>query len=166
MFATLPHVIPHRMLMQTCFLGVLTLSHAVLASAPPGLSASGLTHIGRYSVMASAPTEGQVDLLGSKVAITVPNDIDTVGAALHWLLQDSGYRLAQKSVMTADVRAMLDLPFPAAHRHFDPMPLKTVLALVVGPSFQLVQDPVHRLLAFERCEASHTTTQAAAGGWQ
>jgi hypothetical protein len=55
---------------------------------------------------------------------------------------------------------MLTLPLPGAHRQFQPLPLKDVIALLVGPAFVLVQDPVHRLLAFERCRdsAPHETS--------
>jgi len=43
------------------------------------------------------------------------------------------------------------------------MPLKTVIGLMVGPAFHLVQDPVHRLIAFERCtDASHHTSTGGA----
>jgi hypothetical protein len=31
------------------------------------------------------------------------------------------------------------------------MPLKAVIGLLVGSAFHLVQDPLHRLVAFERC---------------
>ena len=46
---------------------------------------------------------------------------------------------------------MLELPLPAVHRRIEPMPLQTVMGLMIGPAFQLIQDPVHRLIAFERC---------------
>jgi type IV pili sensor histidine kinase/response regulator len=121
------------------------------------------TQIGRYSVIAVAPTAGQQDLLAVTRSITIADDIDTVGDALHWLLRDSGYRLADHDVLSEETIDMLDLPLPNAHRAFEPMPLKTVIGLMVGPAFHLVQDPVHRLIAFERCaDASHPTSTGGA----
>jgi type IV pili sensor histidine kinase/response regulator len=101
-----------------------------------------LTQTGRYSVMAAQPTTGQRDLLSVTRAITIPGDIDSVGEAFHWMLRDSGYRLAADAVLS---------PLPAVHRRFEPMPLQTVMGLMIGPAFHLIQDPVHRLIAFERC---------------
>ncbi|MEZ5489056.1 MAG: pili assembly chaperone [Gammaproteobacteria bacterium] len=109
------------------------------------------TQIGRYSVIAVAPTTGQQDLLSVTQSITIPNDITTVGDALNWLLRDSGYRLADHAVLSEETIDMLDLPLPNAHRAFEPMPLNVVIGLIVGPAFYLVQDSVHRLIGFERC---------------
>jgi hypothetical protein len=39
--------------------------------------------------------------------------------AVRWLLRDSGYRLAEQPVLTADAHAMLQLPLPAVHRQVD-----------------------------------------------
>lgn len=148
------HAISHYLTMLLCCFGAAVMSDPALAAQQPVTLTNTLTQIGRYSVVATAPTKGQVDLLSVTAAITVPKEIQTIGGALHWLLQDSGYRLAQETVLTDDVHAMLDLPLPAVHRRFEPMPLITVVALMVGPAFRLVQDPVHRLLAFERCDTT------------
>ncbi|MEZ5489121.1 MAG: pili assembly chaperone [Gammaproteobacteria bacterium] len=119
---------------------------------PQLLSATGAqTQIGRYSVLTAGPTAGQQDLLSVTRSITIPRDINRVGGALRWLLHDSGYRLADEAVLSEEALAMLDLPLPSAHRYFEPMPLKAVIGLLVGPAFHLVQDPLHRLVAFERC---------------
>jgi len=109
------------------------------------------TQIGRYSVIAAGPTAGQRDLLSVTRSINVPHDINSVGGALRWLLRDSGYRLADEAILSEEALAMLELPLPNAHRYFEPMPLKAVIGLLVGPAFHLVQDPLHRLVAFERC---------------
>ncbi|GAB5415731.1 MAG: hypothetical protein Cons2KO_33340 [Congregibacter sp.] len=109
------------------------------------------TQIGRYSVIAVRPTAEQRDLLSVTRAITLPGDVESVGEAFHWMLRDSGYRLATDAVLSKEARAMLNLPLPDVHRRFEPMPLETVMGLMIGPAFHLIQDPVHRLIAFERC---------------
>jgi type IV pili sensor histidine kinase/response regulator len=39
------------------------------------------------------------------------------------------------------------------------MPLKRALETLAGPAFRLVEDPVHRLVAFERCEMERQAVQ-------
>ncbi|MBC43815.1 MAG: pili assembly chaperone [Pusillimonas sp.] len=135
-----------------------------MAAERPFTTMSTLTQTGRYSVMAAQPTAGQRDLLSVTRAITIPGDIDSVGEAFHWMLRDSGYRLAADAVLSEEAKAMLALPLPAVHRRFEPMPLQTVMGLVIGPAFHLIQDPVHRLIAFERC--SEFSAPNATGGAQ
>lgn len=152
-----PRILPSLL----CSFSLTAVSDVALAAAPPERDLGALTQVGRYSVLAAGPTTGQRDLLAATNAIDIPLDVKTVWDALHWLLRDSGYRLAADSVMSGDVKAMLELPLPAVHRRFEPMPLHTVIGLIVGPAFDLVQDPVHRLLAFERCAG--TPDSAAMG---
>ncbi|MBR9910313.1 MAG: pili assembly chaperone [Gammaproteobacteria bacterium] len=137
-----------------CGLGVAIANNAAQAAAQPAASNRIFTQIDRYSVVAAGPTAGQRDLLAVIAEISIPNEIDSVGDAVRWVLRDSGYRLAADSALSEEVHAMFKLPLPAAHRHFEPMPLYSVLGLLVGPAFHIVQDPLHRLLAFERCDTT------------
>ena len=132
-------------------LAVALANNGVLAAAQPVISSKTVTQIDRYSELAAGSTLEQRDLLAVTAAVSIPNDIESIGGALRWILRDSGYRIAADSVIPPEVHAMLKLPLPAAHRRLEPMPLKAVLALMVGPAFHIVQDPVHRLLSFERC---------------
>ena len=153
---------PSRLSILICGLSVAIVNNAALAAEQPVTPSKSVTQIDRYSVVATGPTAGQRDLLVVTAVISIPNDIDSLGDALRWILQDSGYRLAANPVLTEEVRIMLELPLPAMHRRFEPMPLKAVLGLIVGPAFHIVQDPVHRLIAFERC--STTPDHLSAGG--
>lgn len=145
------HPIPHLLRILLCCSGAAVVSHSAVAEERPVTTKSTLTQTGRYSVMAVRPTVGQRDLLSVTRAITIPGDIESVGEAFHWMLRDSGYRLAADGVLSEEARAMLELPLPTVHRRFEPMPLETVMGLMIGPAFHLIQDPVHRLIAFERC---------------
>jgi type IV pili sensor histidine kinase/response regulator len=49
---------------------------------------------------------------------------------------------------------LFGLPLPEAHRALGPMPLRLALTTLAGPAFVLVEDSVHRLVSFERCEAT------------
>ena len=143
-------------------MGVAIVSHSALATSPPVVSSTIMIQVDRYSVAAVGPTAEQRDLLSITQAIAIPSEIASLGEAVRWVLRDSGYRLADDTVLTQEVVAMLELPLPAAHRRFDSMSLRMVLALMVGPAFQIVQDPVLRLLAFERCD--RTPDQLSLGG--
>jgi len=153
---------PSRLSMLLCGLGLAIANNAVLAAVHPATSSEIVTQVDRYSVVATGPTAGQRDLLSVTEAISIANNIETIGGALRWVLRDSGYRLAASPVLTEEVQVMLELPLPAVHRRFELMPLKTVMGLMVGPAFYVVQDPVHRLIAFERC--STTPDHSPAGG--
>ena len=107
--------------------------------------------VGRYSVIAAVPTEAQVDLLAATLTIRFPERLQTLGEAVRYLLQRSGYRLAKVQSTGPDAVNLFALPLPAVHRSLGPMMLRDALETLAGPTFNLVQDPVHRLVTFERC---------------
>ena len=141
-------------------LAVAIANNGVLAAAQPITSSKNVTQVDRYSELTAGPTLEQRDLLAATVAVSIPNNIASLGGALRWILRDSGYRLAADSIIPPEAHSMLKLPLPAAHRRLGPMPLKEVLALMVGPEFHIVQDPVHRLVSFERCNTVQNSSQA------
>ena len=106
---------------------------------------------------AAAPTEAQKDLLTSLIKTQFVDKVRTVGEAVQHLLQGSGYRLARDEVIGLDTLELFALPLPDAHRSLGPMPLQTALETLVGPAFRLIEDPVHRLLSFERCHFIEST---------
>lgn len=130
---------------------LLSAPHLTLAADHPAAARVTATQTGRYSVITAQPDQGQRDLLTVSRTIRIPADIHRVGEAVGWVLQDSGYRLVDDAMLSKEAKELLKLPLPAMHRHFDLLPLHTVLELIIGPAFHLVEDPVHRLIAFERC---------------
>jgi len=106
---------------------------------------------GRYSMLSAAPTQAQAELLATTVTVQLPARIQTIGEAVRYLLQRSGYRLATIESTEPDTLALFALPLPAVHRHLGPMTLRAALETLAGPAFHLVQDPVHRLITFARC---------------
>jgi len=107
--------------------------------------------VGRYSLLSAEPTEAQTDLLATSVTIRFPAQVQTVGESVGYLLRRSGYRLAETEALTPEAKGLLALPLPTVHQQLGPMPLRRVLETLAGPTFHLVQDPVHRLVAFESC---------------
>lgn len=140
-----------QILSLLCCIGVVVVTPSEAVAERSVAVGGPMIQVGRYSAVAATPTAGQQNLLSVATAIDIPHDIKSVGDAVHWVLRSSGYRLAADSVLTEEVKDVLELPLPDVHRHFEPLPLSAVIGLMMGPSFRLVQDPIHRLISFERC---------------
>ncbi len=114
--------------------------------------------VGRYSSLPAMPTVAQADLLAAIVTVTFPARIHTVGEAVNYLLQRSGYRMAD--AVSPETMQLLELPLPAVHRSLGPITLTQALQTLAGPAFLLIHDPVHRLISFELCRSTrHVTYQ-------
>ncbi len=131
-----------------CVAGILTVGSVNLQAKD--------IQVGRYSMLTTIPSPAQVDLMETTLKLRFPERIQSVGEATQYLLQRSGYRLISEDVMMPEMAALFTLPLPAVHRTLGPMTLREALATLAGPAFQLVQDPVHRLVAFERCSDTRT----------
>jgi type IV pili sensor histidine kinase/response regulator len=101
--------------------------------------------------LSAEPTEAQTDLLATTVTVHFPAQIQTVGESIRYLLRRSGYRLTDADVLSPETMDLLALPLPAVHRQLGPISLRRALEILAGPTFSLVQDPEHRLIAFEPC---------------
>lgn len=105
--------------------------------------------VGRYSSASTQPTIAQMDLLAVIVEIKFPHSIDTVGSALEIMLINSGFRLADQSAVDPDLSILLNSPLPKIHRTLGPISLEDALKTLSGRSWDLVIDPVHRLISFD-----------------
>jgi conjugative transfer region protein (TIGR03748 family) len=120
--------------------------------------------VGRYASLVAALTGAQTNLLSTMVTVKFPSRVKSVGAAIRHLLRGSGYQLAAVSAADPGRFDLLSFPLPAAHRSLGPMPLHEALETLGGPAFRLVEDPLHRLVSFERCgprmslSANHPTS--------
>ena len=108
--------------------------------------------VGRYSSVRPVPTESQKDVFLTILTVEFPNSIRTVGEAMNEVLSDQGLQLAPTISLSPELGVLLDLPLPKEHRKMGPMSLKSVLETLAGPVWRLVQDPVHRMVAFELCK--------------
>ncbi len=66
-------------------------------------------------------------------------------------IRGSGYRLATEAAADPMRSDLLGFPLPEAHRSLGPMSLQDALETLGGSAFRLVEDPLHRLVSFERC---------------
>jgi len=135
---------------------VLTLLSVV---APPYVLAREI-QVGRYATLRPEPTQEQARLLAAIVNVQFPASVGSVGQAVAYLLQPSGYRLSDSSTADATRAILLELPLPEPHRALGPMPLQTALETLAGPAFRLVEDPVHRFVSFEHCGPTESELSA------
>jgi type IV pili sensor histidine kinase/response regulator len=106
---------------------------------------------GRYTVLTPSPTHEQTHILDVIIHVTLPEeDLATVGQAIRYLLKRSGYQLVQPSRLSPDVRSLFAKPIPRIHRQLGPMPLRDALNTLATPAFRLIDDPVHRVISFQR----------------
>lgn len=126
---------------------------AALLAATSSVRADELA-VAPYSTVRAVPTMAQQDPLAASVRTTLPPTVVRVGEAIDALLAPSGYRLADSQAAGPDRETLLALPLPESHRDLGPMPLRLALATLAGPAFVMVEDPVHRLVSFERCTSA------------
>jgi len=107
------------------------------------------TPIGRYMTVENKPSLSQMDLLSQTIQVRFPQNIQTVGNAMNYVLRLSGYSLIPPDHMSHALKITLTKPLPAIDRDFGPMPLKDALITLAGPAFYLVQDPLNRMVNFK-----------------
>lgn len=129
----------------------------LVASLLTAFQANALETIGRYSAEREGPMVTQRDLLALPVSSRFPGTVQTVGQAVEATLMTTGYRLSPPLTADPERAAVLALPLPVAHREFRNTPVRRVLKTLIGPAFKLIEDPVHRLVSFERCGQSAPT---------
>ncbi len=105
--------------------------------------------VGRYSVVAPVPRASQRDPLQALVRIRFAQSIHTVGDALNHLLARSGWRLVDPANAEPSLATLLDLPLPQTQRRLGPVPLIEAVRVLCGSAYEVVIDPVHRLLSCE-----------------
>lgn len=121
----------------------------ILLVAGPTHAAAGDVTIGRYSVISATPATDQRDPLETVVRVTFPPYVRDVGGAIDYLLVRSGYRLADPIAAGEGQAILLRRTLPETQRRLGPMPLRSALKTLAGEAYWLVEDPVHRLVAFE-----------------
>jgi len=115
----------------------------------PDAAAADPLRVGRYSVIAPVPSEAQRDPLQTLVRITFPRDTRTVGDALRHLLARSGWALVDPANAEPSLATLLALPLPQTQRRLGPISLIDAVQVLCGDAYDVVIDPVHRLLSCE-----------------
>ncbi|MFZ5533389.1 MAG: FimV/HubP family polar landmark protein [Pseudomonadota bacterium] len=121
----------------------------LILAAGQAHAGTGAVAVGRYSVVAPVPRADQSDPLETIVRLTFPPYVKDVGGAVDYLLVRSGYRLADAMAAGEAQLILLRRPLPESQRTLGPISLRRALETLGGEAFWLVEDPVHRLVAFE-----------------
>lgn len=103
---------------------------------------------GRYTVVSASATAAQEDPLSSLITVTIPSEITRVSQAMEYILQRSGWRLAGYTEVDPEVQTLYELPLPTVHRRMGPISLREALQTLAGKPFKVLEDPVHRSIAF------------------
>lgn len=105
--------------------------------------------IGRYVTTANKPLSAQRDLLSQTIQVRFPQNIQTIGDAMGYLLRFSGYALVDESRQNDALKNTLKKPLPLVDREFGSMPLKDALTTLAGPAFSMTEDLLNREVNFQ-----------------
>ena len=114
--------------------------------------AGGVYRISRYASIIPVATPEQAHPLSVVVTVDFTDQVHTVGEAVRHLLMRSGYRLADAEVSDPALPILLNQPLPLVHRHLGPITIDNALVTLAGDAWDLVIDPVNRLVSFELLE--------------
>lgn len=99
--------------------------------------------IGRYLSASKEKLNTLTSPLNEIIAVKIPLEISTIGDAMEHLLQGSGYQLAKEVKQVLYQQA-----YPRVYRNIDGVELRIILKQLAGEPYQLVVDPVNRLISF------------------
>ncbi len=102
-----------------------------------------------YTRVSTEIPPAQKDLLSAVVEYRFNANVVNVGQALHQVLNGSGFMLAPPAATDPNLPALLQSPLPKIQRHMGPARIDAILEAIAGPAWELVVDPVHRLVSFE-----------------
>lgn len=106
------------------------------------------TVTGQFLTTENSPVTAQQDLLKQTFQVRFPIQVITVGDAVEYLLQTTGYSLVKNKQQYPFAFEMLNAPLPNVDRSFGPLTIEEGLQTLAGDHFQLIIDPVNRLIAF------------------
>ena len=114
--------------------------------------AESLYQVGRYTSIEPVATAQQTDLLSVVVTVNFTDQTQTVGDAMQQLLLRSGYRLASPHSSDPALPVLMQSPLPLVHRQLGPIRIDNALSTLAGSAWDLVVDPVNRLVSFDLLE--------------
>lgn len=112
--------------------------------------AAHVTQINRYATVENKPLTAQIHPLLAVQQIHFPQEVKTVGQAMGWWLQYSGFSLAGVDKQSASLQAVMRQTLPQVDRNLGPLTVKDGLEVLVGQQvFMLVEDPMLRVVNFK-----------------
>ena len=121
---------------------------AILLCGSNAYAVTNYTHFGRYLTVTNAADGNDPYGINGIVQRQFPDNIQTIGGAVRYTLSGTGYHLLPRSYSTSVVNRLYGYPLPVYLRSIGPMSLKSALLKLSGDTYQLVVDPVHRLITY------------------
>ena len=109
---------------------------ALCLSLPVVSRAQEPAQTGRYTTVATWPTEAQKNPLSEIVIVRFPETVTTVGDAMRNLLSRTGYGLSDSVYANGEVVGLLGRPLPEIQRMLGPMAISVALETLAGPAFE------------------------------
>lgn len=104
--------------------------------------------LSRYTSINTAPSRDQSNPLLTVVSFAFPPSVKTVGQAINYTLEQTGYSLVDASDMPEQAKIMMTLPLPNVQRKFQYVEVKSALASLAGDAFRMLVDPIRRQITF------------------
>ncbi len=120
-----------------------------------------LVQLSRYTTVAPEPLDNEDDPLATIVSIQFPRrEVRTVGDAIRYLLLRTGYAFSESEQQDPAVVGVLLRPLPESQRQLGTYKVEAMLKVLMGKSFVLHVDPLHRTISY----APNKTSDAGAAG--
>lgn len=91
-----------------------------------------------------------IDTLSIYVRVVFPDNVKTVGDAVEYLIEPTGYRLATSYPAPRDASLMVSKRLPPIIKIERTMPVIDALQILIGVDNTIVVDPVHKLISFSK----------------
>ena len=131
--------------MKIVKLAILTSAFIFLGNA---YAVTSYTQFGRYLTVTNAPHGNDPYGIKGTVERQFPDTVKTIGEAVEYTLQNTGYKLLPVLRSSASVRDLYNDPLPVYLRSIGPTSLVNALASLSGQAYQVVIDPVHRVVSY------------------
>jgi len=106
------------------------------------------TQLSRYTKINLNTDQQQRNPLKTIVSIKFPENIETVGQAMVYAMERSGYEIPNSKGLTEPARILLSRQLPQIHRSFEFVTLENLLKTLAGEAFSLLIDPISRQVNF------------------
>ena len=132
---------------------------AIALGALSSAIAAPVSQINRYTTVSHKAMPEQINPLLSVQTFHFPQNISTVGEAMKYWLQHSGYRLSDMEKQPDDFQIVSIKPLPRVQRTLGPLSIIDGLEVLAGkPVFSITQDRVAREInvhAIKNLEKAH-----------
>jgi len=123
---------------------------ALLSASTYATQAAHVTQINRYATVDNKPLRAQINPLQAVQQVHFPQSVQTVGQAMNYWLQYSGYSLVKMEKQPVSLQAVMQQRLPQVDRNLGPLTIKDGLEVLVGQEvFKLTQNPLLREVNFK-----------------